>query len=611
MANNSGTENDFKKSLEQLKEKGEIIAKAKFGLFTRLSMMPARPSSARPATRKVNKTAERFIPLKVLIEDLIVKKVAKPAFSKVARPDARTAARPASSKVDRPASRTPAATATTATAISLSSLGQDNLEVIGEQMIIAENSKYTLEKYKFVDGIPQEIIAKYPARLLQNTNALYYLTEKVDYKVKKDLDYFWLSSNTNPVAIELIKKALEDDELTYINWEELCKNPSAAVILLNRKYRGSLKWDAMSKNTNPEVINFLAKDENYEHINWENLSGNESRPAIALLQKRIITEPWSITRHQVSRNSGARGILKKYEDKVTGDGLSANTAEDAYYLLIKILEKDPKDINWASLSANPSVWAYNFLQKEGNKKHIRWDMVSKNTSDKAIKLLEKRIEVENESSEAVYKALPKNQKIDWLEVSRNPSAIELIKERIKYEAVLIRTKLEYYENLKPNEKISYEELAKNPSIFVKERYSRPVAASARASPEAAAATRRSSPVQAVLVARPSSARVAPRSSQAARAARAANARVANNPEHTKILEELRAFHQAQRQKPIAVLTPFPQLQTASHATPLRAPRVYRTSARTPLAAARASRASDARASGRPKPPPKARASARI
>jgi hypothetical protein len=414
MANNSGTGNDFKKSLEQLKERGEIIAKAKFALFTRLSMMPARPSSARPAARKVNKTAERFIPLKVLIEDLIVEKVAKPASRAVARPAATAAARPASSKVDRPASRTPA---TTASAISLSSLGQDNFEVIGEQLIIAENSKYTLKEYKFVDGIPEKEISKYPARLLQNTNALYYLTEKADYKVKKDLDYFWLSSNTNPVAIELIKKALEDDKYTYINWEELCKNPSAAVILLNRKYRGSLKWDAMSKNTNPEVINFLAKDENYEHINWENLSGNESRPAIALLQKRIITDPWSITRHQVSRNSGATtGILKRYRDKVTGDGLSANTAEDAFKLLEQILKEEPKDINWASLSANPSNWAHKFLQREEYKKNIRWDMVSKNTSDTAIKLLMERIEYENGLGEKVYKALPKSQKIDWLEV---------------------------------------------------------------------------------------------------------------------------------------------------------------------------------------------------
>jgi hypothetical protein len=594
MANNSGTENDFKKSLEKLKERGEIIAKAKFGLFTRLSMMPARPSSARPATRKVNKTAERFIPLKVLIEDLIVKKVAKPASRAVAKPAFSKVARPATSKVARPATRTPAATTS---AISLSSLGQDNLEVIGEQLIIAENSKYTLKKYKFVDGIPEKEIAKYPARLLQNRNALYYLTEKADYKVKKDLDYFWLSSNTNPVAIELIKKALEDDKHTYINWEELCKNPSAAVILLNRKYRGSLKWDAMSKNTNPEVIKFLAKGENYEHINWENLSGNESRPAIALLQKRIITDPWNITRHQVSRNSGAMGILMRYEDKVTGDGLSANTAEDAYYLLVKILEKEPKDINWASLSANPSVWAYSFLQKEENKKHIRWDMVSKNTSDKAIELLEKRIEVENElskSSEAVYKALPKNQKIDWLEVSKNPSAIELIKERIKYEAVLIRTKLEYYEKLKPNEKISYEELAKNPSIFVKVGRTRPVAAKATPIPRASP-TPRASPIPR---ASPTSqaVREAAHASQAARAERAA---AANTVKFNAELERLRTYLTSQR----------PHLTSQRH-TASQAP-VYRTTPRTPRVAALTATRTGARDIGRPKLPPKARASARI
>jgi hypothetical protein len=584
MANNSG--NLFKKSLGELKEGNKDNIKAKFWLFAKQSMTPDRPASARPlSSRPAN------ISLKVLIERAASRAATRPIATTVARPASRTAA----------TRQTVAATATAA--ISLSQLNPDIMGLVGEQLIIAENSKYTLEKYKFVDGIPEEAIEKYPARLLQNRNALYYLTENAEIVDKKKV-YFWLSSNTNPVAIELIKKALEDDENTRINWEALCQNPSAAEILLNPKYRGSLDWDAMSKNTNPKVIIFLGfvknnSDKNPEHINWENLSANESPEAIALLFWKIKKDPWSIPRQQITRNSHAMGILKRYTDKVTGDGLSANTAESAFKLLEQILEKEPKDINWASLSANPSVWAYIFLQKVENKKHIRWDMVSKNTSKSAIELLMDRIEYENGLSEAVYKALPKNQKIDWLEVSRNPSAIELIKARIKYESGLIQTNLAFYVDLKPNEKISYEELASNPSIFVKVGRTRPVAAPA--------AARRTSPVQAVLVVRPSSARAASRSSQAARAARAANARVANNPEHTKKLEELRAFHQARRQ-----LNKHPQaaqIPTASQAG-LPTPPVYRTTPRTPRVAALTATRTGVRDIGRPKLPPKARASRR-
>jgi hypothetical protein len=112
----------------------------------------------------------------------------------------------------------------------------------------------------------------------------------------------------------------------------------------------------------------------------------------------------------------------------------------------------------------------------------------------------------------------------------------------------------------------------------------------------------------VLVARPSSVRPASRSSQAARAAAA---RVAKNPEHTKILEELRAIHQARRQ-----LNKHPQaaqavqIPTASQAG-LPTPPVYRTAPRTPRVAAFTATRTGVRDIGRPKPPPKARASARI
>jgi len=579
MADNSG--NLFKKSLGELKEGNKVNIDAKFRLFAKQSMTPARPSSARlarPVPIRLSRPASSrpAIPENISLKELIARVVARPTARAIARP----ASRPASSASTRQT------VATAATKLSLSHLNPDIMGLVAEHLTIAENSKYTLDKYKFVEGIPENEIAKYPLRLLQNRNALYYLTEKADYIVNKDIDYFLLSSNTNPVAIELIKKALEDDENTYINWEALCQNPSAAEILLNPKYRDSLDWDAMSKNTNPKVIIFLGfvknnSDINPEHINWEKLSANESPEAIALLNWKIKKHPWSIPRNQITRNSGAFGILKRYSDKVTGDGLSANTAKGAYDLLLKILEENPKDINWASLSANPSKWAFDFLQKEENKKHIRWDMVSRNTSKSAIQLLKERIEYENNLSEEYYKALPKSQKIDWLEVSKNPSAIELIKARIEYENTKSPS---YYENLKLTEKINYDELASNPSIFVKVGRTRPVAAAA------AAATRRSSPVQAIQVARPASARPASRSSQAARVAAA---RVANNPEHTKILEELRAHYKA-RQKPIGVL----------------APRVYRTTPRTPRVAALANR-SGARNIGRPKSPPKPRALQRI
>jgi len=351
---------------------------------------------------------------------------------------------------------------------SLAKLNPDIMEAVRAQMLKLESSKYTLEEYILVKGIPEEKIAAFPARLLQNKNALYYLTEKADYIVNKDIDYFWLSSNTNPVAIELIKKALEDDDNTHIYWAELCKNPSAADILLDQKYRMRLEWGALSRNTNPKVINFLAK--NSPNINWENLSANESPAAIALLKKQIITNPMDVYRHHLSRNSGATELLKEYPEKVVGDGVSGNRAEDAYALLTKQLKEHPKDINWYSLSANPAKWAFDFLQLPKNENNIKWGMMSMNTNPLAIELLKERMKEENglfETSFASYKDMKQLEKIDWFKVSSNPSAIELIKERIEYETNLIQTNPNIYGLLKDYEKISYSELATNPSIFAK------------------------------------------------------------------------------------------------------------------------------------------------
>lgn len=570
MADNS--ENLFSKSLKELKEENKGNITAKFRVFAEPSMMPSRLASA----RLVSAEPENISLTKLIA--MIPRAVARPASKAVDKPVAIKVARPAS----RPASRQ-----TAATKISLSHLNPDIMGIVRNQLSIAENSKYTLEEYKFVEGIPEEEIAKYTYNLLQNRNALYYLTKKAKI-VDKKVVYYWLSSNTNPVAIELIKKALNDDKDTRINWAELCKNPSAADILLNEDYRRYLDWDAMSKNTNPKVIKFLDTTRNFQYINWENLSANESPAAIALLNKRIKTHPWNITRNQITRNSGAIGILTLYTDKVTGDGLSANTAEAVFNLLVNILKENPKDINWAALSANPSKWAFDFLQKEENKKHIRWDMVSKNTSKSAIQLLNRRVEEENKLSDDVYKSLPKNQKIDWLEVSRNPNAIELIKARIKYEAELIETNPNYY-----YEKISYKELATNPSIFVKVGRARHVATLA-----IAPAAQHTSPAPSASPVAPpppraASARRASSVSRASQAARVAAARVANNAKFNAELEQLRAQRKQLQNTHLAPLASLAQRASRTRQT------AARTTARTLRTQTLAASRAEYRDNGRP------------
>jgi hypothetical protein len=66
--------------------------------------------------------------------------------------------------------------------------------------------------------------------------------------------------------------------------------------------------------------------------------------------------------------------------------------------------------------------------------NIFWGSLSSNPY--AVDLLKKRFEYEKCLSDAEYKRLPFNHKINWVQISRNENAIELIKDRIEYEKSL-------------------------------------------------------------------------------------------------------------------------------------------------------------------------------
>jgi len=471
-------DNLFKKSLNQLIEKDNPKVNAIFSVASNKPLHPrssARPSkrptassisrdqymariTERPMSRTLNKSDARPVAINLLVNP-------------VARPVARTVARPVARPVSLYVKSAKPSAKPRPYAMSLIDLGEDIMSNIKEKLKVLHNAKFNLEEYRLVEGIPENEIQKYPASLLQNKNALYYLTETSGYIVNKKRDYYHLSSNTNPVAIELIKYALDTDPNdTNVFFADLAENPSAGDILVDKRYRERVLYfsDNLSKNTNEKVINFLKEPQNSQYINWQNLSANESPAAIALLNTRIITNEWDVYRQPLSKNASATELLNRYPEKVVGEGLSANRSEDAFALLKIRLQENPKDINWFALSANPANWAFDFLQLPVNEGNIKWGSLSANTNPKAIELLKVKIEEENKilkNSYAVYIDINKFDKIDWFKLSSNPSAIELIKERIKYETKLIQTNPEIYERLKINEKISYSELAKNPSIF--------------------------------------------------------------------------------------------------------------------------------------------------
>ena len=83
---------------------------------------------------------------------------------------------------------------------------------------------------------------------------------------------------------------------------------------------------------------------------------------------------------------------------------------------------------------NKDEITYNDLRLLSRCNNIFWGSLSSNPY--AIDLLKKRFEYEKCLSDAEYKRLPFNHKIDWVQISRNENAIELIKDRIEYEKSL-------------------------------------------------------------------------------------------------------------------------------------------------------------------------------
>lgn len=112
------------------------------------------------------------------------------------------------------------------------------------------------------------------------------------------------------------------------------------------------------------------------------------------------------------------------------------------------------------MSGNPNQRAFAILEANPTKINLR--RLSGNTNLKAIKLLEKRMEVENNLSEATYDSLSTCNKIDWNLVSKNINAIELLKKRIIYEENLT---INRRRRLKNAEVIDWNYIAENPNIF--------------------------------------------------------------------------------------------------------------------------------------------------
>lgn len=262
-----------------------------------------------------------------------------------------------------------------------------------------------------------EVIFKEEFRKLLKVSLRKWIYEQADR-----IDMKWLCANTSMHAIEILKakSRKNPDEL---DWKRLSANPSAIDILSENEDR--INWDEFSSNTSPDTITLFKR--NMKKLNFAKLSGNPS--AIYVLARNtynvvesytgVKAAPIGITKNKdidwmkVAKNPNGVELILTNKDDIEWDYwefLCANPSSKAIKLIEKEYEENPDNINFRSLSGNPT----------------------------AIKLLKKQIKIENGMSIDELEDFDK-QKLSWKNLSGNIGAIKILDERWKLEKSLKKT----------------------------------------------------------------------------------------------------------------------------------------------------------------------------
>lgn len=150
--------------------------------------------------------------------------------------------------------------------------------------------------------------------LYQNPNTLHLLS----LFLPKKIDWAYLSSNTNPNAIQLLRENIDK-----IDWKLLSENESAIDILT--EHQDKIVWSKLARNSNAYELILL----NMDKFDIFDLCYNTNPKIIKLIEERLDTlDLWG--------------------------PLSANPAA------IKILEKNQDKIEWYWFSQNPAIFEFNY-----------------------------------------------------------------------------------------------------------------------------------------------------------------------------------------------------------------------------------------------------------
>jgi hypothetical protein len=329
----------------------------------------------------------------------------------------------------------------------------------------------------------------------------------------------WEELSKNPYAIDILTSP---ENYTYINWKSLSSNTSSAAIkfLLEDKNIDFVKWLEFSRNPCDDAIQFL-KD-NPHHIDWEGLSANTNPIAILLLKKKIKEEnqlyELSPTKYANLKNkvywralsanpNAIPFIIKKIKDEIRLDDIDWNALSEnpaIFFPFKKNIQAKSKMVTSILLRARAKsgiailpdelqekiagdliTISINKLRDGIPVDKLNWSGLCKNPN--AIDLIRDRMDFEKNLSKEDYDrlpykinwsalccnsdpgaidllSLPENyDNIDWLRLSDNPNAIQLLEKRVVYQLSLNGQQLN---DLSIHKRINWQKISTNPAIFI-------------------------------------------------------------------------------------------------------------------------------------------------
>ena len=372
-----------------------------------------------------------------------------------------------------------------------------------EFLSLPENKKHIFYHYLSCNTNPMAIklLEEYIKENPEDRKINWKVLSKNPYAtkiLKENYDrIYWigLSSNPNPDAIKFL---LSDKNIDFVKWSEFSCNSGNNAIKFLKENPDYIDWDGLSGNTNPKAIPLLKKkiqeenklslkeyDNLLEKVNWRKLSANPHAIDLIIDKIKVGIGLDKIDWNALSANTAIFSAYTKYKyakSRIIGRILSSNLPKkDNAKIGITDL---PEELHDKIVKKFISI-SINKLKDGIPVDKLNWSYLCKNPN--AIDLIRERMNIEKNLSKDDYDRLPYKinwsalcsnsdpgaiellnleenyEKIDWLLLSSNPNAIQLLEKRVKYQLSLNPN---IVHNLSIHKRINWQKISGNPGIFI-------------------------------------------------------------------------------------------------------------------------------------------------